>query len=125
MDEGGHQEFFEGKPFVGSVVTTQWSDWALVPLEKEKGGKVTILLERQLDSLWVYIMDEKTGRKMEVRRITWWFYNDILDQKVTSDNRRLLIGVYAARPKVPVGEGRENEELAVEFEGFEVKLSDD
>ena len=127
-------EFFGGKPFVGSVVTSQWSDWALVPLGKEKGGKVTIQVERQvkegkkLDSLWVYIVDEETGRKMEVRQITWWFRHDILDQKiskVTSDNRRLIIGVYAARPTVPAGEGRENEELAVKLDGFEVKLFDD
>ena len=123
-------EFFEGKPFVGSVVTSQWSDWALVPLGKEKGGKVTILVERQvkegkkLDSLWVYVIDEETGRKMEVRQITWWFTHDIQDQKI-SDDRCLLIGVYAARPTVPAGEGREHEELVVKLEGFEVKLFDD
>lgn len=127
-------EFFGGRPFVGSVVTSRWSDWALVPMGKEKGGKVTIQVERQvkegekLDSLWVYIVDEETGRKMEARQITWWFRHDILDQKiskVTSDNRCLLIGVYAARPTVPAGEEREHEELAVKFEGFEVKLFDD
>jgi regulation of enolase protein 1 (concanavalin A-like superfamily) len=127
-------EFFGGKPFVGSVVTSQWSDWALVPLGKEKGGKVTIQVERQvkegkkLDSLWVYIVDEETGRKVEVRQTTWWFRHDILDQKIsnlTSDNRCLYIGVYAARPTVPAGEGREHEELAVKLEGFEVKLFDD
>ena len=127
-------EFFGGKPFVGSVVTSQWSDWALVPLEKEKGGKVTIQVERQvkggekLDSLWVYIVDEETGRKTEIRQITWWFRHEILDQKISKvmlDNRHLLIGVYAARPTVPAGEGREHEELAVKLEGFEVKLFDD
>jgi regulation of enolase protein 1 (concanavalin A-like superfamily) len=124
-------EFFGGKPFVGSVATSQWSDWALVPLRKEKCGKVTIQVERQvkedkkLDSLWVYVVDEETGRKMEVRQITWWFTHDSHDQKVTSDNRHLLIGVYAARPTVPSGEGREHEELAVKLEGFEVKLFDD
>ena len=124
-------EFFSGKPFVGSVATTQWSDWALLPLGKEKGGKVTIQVERQvkegakLDSLWVYIVDEETGRKMEARQITSWFTHDIPEgSNVTSDNRRLLIGVYAARPTVPAGEGRENEELAVKLEGFEVKLFD-
>jgi uncharacterized protein len=127
-------EFFQGKPFVGSVVTSQWSDWALTPLGKEKGGKVTIQVERQvkegkkLDSLWVCVVDEETGRKTEVRQITSWFTHDIPDQKiskVTSDNRCLLIGVYAARPTVPAGEGREHEELAVKLEGFEVKLFDD
>ena len=127
-------EFFDGKPFVGSVFSTQWSDWALMPLKKEKGGKVTIQVERQvkegakLDSLWVYVVDEETGRKAEVRQITSWFTHDIPpDQKIsktTSDDRCLLIGVYAARPTVPAGEGRDHEELAVKLEGFEVKLFD-
>jgi regulation of enolase protein 1 (concanavalin A-like superfamily) len=123
-------EFFLKGPFVGSVVTSQWSDCALVPMRKEKGGKATIQVERQVkegkksDSLLVYVIDEETGRKMEFRQITWWFTHDIQDQKI-SDNRRLFIGVYAARPTVPTGEGREHEELAVKLEGFEVKLFDD
>ena len=82
----------------------------------------------KLESLWVYIVNEETGTKMEVRRITWWFSQDILGQKiskVSSDNRCLLIGVYAARPTVTAGEGREHEELVVKSEGFEVKLFDD
>ena len=37
----------------------------------------------------------------------------------------LIIGVYAARPTVPAGEGREHEELVVKYERFEVKLFDD
>jgi uncharacterized protein len=78
--------------------------------------------------LWVYIIDEETGEKMGIRQINWWFRHDILDKKVTTDsekNRCLFIGVYAARPRVPEGEGKENEELVVKFEGFEVKLFDD
>ena len=122
-------EFFAGRPFVGSVVTSQWSDWALMPLGKEKGGKVTVQVERQvkegekLDSLWVYVVDEETGKKTEARQITSWFTRDIPDQNISKDNRYLLVGVYAARPTIP-GEGRENEELAVKLEGFEVRLFD-
>ena len=126
-------EFYKEKPFVSSVATSQWSDLALEQLGKEKGGKVTIQVEREVkdgkkqDSLWVYVVDEGTGRKMAVRQITWWFAQDIMNQKSskrTSDNRRLLIGVYAARPTVPAGEGKEHEELVVKFERFEVKLFD-
>jgi hypothetical protein len=65
---------------------------------------------------------------VEVRQVTSWFWHDIPDQKiskVTSDNRCLFVGVYAARPTVPAGEGGEHEELAVKLEGFEVKLFDD
>jgi uncharacterized protein len=127
-------EVFEGEPFVASVATGRWSDCGVVPLGKEKGGKVTIQVERlvkegkKTDGLCVYIVDEETGRKMEIRQITWWFTQDILDQEIskeTSDNRCLFIGVYAGRPTVPAGEGREHEELAVKLEGFEVKLFDD
>jgi hypothetical protein len=34
----------------------------------------------------------------------------------------LVLGLYAARPKTPIGPGREKEELEVTFEGFEVTL---
>ena len=127
-------EFFKGETFVETVATSQWSDLALVQLGKEKNGKVTIQVEREvkkgkkMDSLWVYVVDEETGRKTEVRQVTWWFSHDTLNQKIakkTSDNRCLLVGVYAARPTVPVGEGREHEELVVKYERFEVKLFDD
>lgn len=128
-------EFVWGKPYVGTVATSRWSDWSLVPLAEEKGGKVTIQVEREVKdgeraaSLWVYIIDEETGEKMGIREITWWFRHDVLGQensKVTQgENRCLLVGVYAARPTVPEGEGREHEELVVKLEGFEVKLFDD
>ena len=127
-------EVFGGEPFVASVATSRWSDAAIVPLGKEKNGQVTIHVERdvkegkKLDSLWIYIVDEETGKKMEIRQITWWFRHNVLDQKISKeipDNRHLLIGVYAGRPTVPEGEGREQEELVVKFEGFEVKLFDD
>ena len=77
--------------------------------------------------LRVYVVDEETGGKEGIRLITSWFTH-FPDQKISKerlDNRHLLIGVYAARPTVPVGEGREHEELVVTFEGFEVKLFDD
>jgi uncharacterized protein len=119
-----------------SVATTHWSDCATVPLGKENGGKVTIQVERQVKegqkvgSLWIYIIDEETREKVPIRQITWWFRHNILEQNSkamsgSEDNRRLFIGVYAARPTVPAGEGKENEELVVKLEGFEVKLFED
>ena len=43
--------------------------------------------------------------------------------KKTSDNRCLVIGVFAARPtRVPAGEEREHEELVVKLEKFGVGL---
>jgi uncharacterized protein len=123
-----------GEPCVGITGTRRWSDWSFVPMEEKDGGKVTILVEREVEegekveSLWVYIVNKETGEKMGVRQINWWFKHDILDPKATADsekNRSLLIGVFAARPRVPAGEGRENEELVVKLEEFEVKLFDD
>ena len=139
-DEGARKwmkagiECVEGKPCVGIVGTRQYSDWSLVPLEEKDGGKVTIHLEREVEegnkveSLWVYIVNKETGEKVGVRQVNWWFKHDILDQNVTPEsekNRFLFVGVYAARPRVPAGEGRENEELIVKLEDFEVKLFDE
>lgn len=126
-------ECAEGEPQVGTVATRRSSDWSTVPLGAKEGGKVTIQVEREVEdgekveSLWVYIIEE-TGEKMGIRQINWWFKHDALDKKVTTDsekNRCLLIGVYAARPKIPEGQGREHEELVVKLDGFEVKLFDD
>ena len=130
-------EYFVRGPHVMTVGTTRWSDASVIPLGKEKGGKLTVQVEREvedgqkLECLLVYIIDEETGEKIAIREVNWWFRHDILDQensKVTldsEDNRRLLIGVYAARPTVPAGEGREEEELVVTLERFQVKLFDD
>lgn len=126
-------EFVWGKPFVGTVATSRWSDWSLVPLPESAAGKVTIQVEREtkgderVESLWIYIINEETGEKVGIREITWWFRHDINggDSAAPEDNRTLLIGVYAARPTVPEGAGKENEELEVKLEGFEVTLFDD
>ncbi|PPR02041.1 hypothetical protein CVT24_011201 [Panaeolus cyanescens] len=126
-------EYVWGKPFVGTVASSRWSDWSLVPLPESAGGKVTIQVEREtkngdrVESLWVYIVNEETGEKMGIREITWWFRHDIEDKdvQVKDGNRTLLVGVYGARPQVPQGEGREHEELEVKFENFEVTLFDD
>ena len=126
-------EIFD-EPLAMSVATSRSSDSAKVPSVKD--GQVTIQLERQLkdgkknESLWVNIVDKETGRTKEVRQVTCWFANDIPSpnekiSKETLDNRYLLIGVYAARPLIPEGPGRENEELVARLEGLEVKLFDD
>ena len=129
-------EVLAGKPYVISVATTQWSDCATVPLGKGNGDKVTIQVERRMKegekvgSLWIYIIDEERREEVPIRQINWWFSHNILKQEISKatsgleDNRRLFIGVYAARPTVPA-EGKENEELVVKLEGFEVKLRTD
>ena len=50
MDENGDRVFRGGTvcATVMSVATSHWSDCPFVPLGKEKGGKVTIQVERQM-----------------------------------------------------------------------------
>ncbi len=122
-------EFVWGKPHVSTVATSRWSDWSIVPLPESAGGKITLQVEREVkegtrvESLWIYIVNEETGERQGIREITWWFRHDILGgNKQDSDARCLLVGVYGARPTVPDGEGRENEELVVHLDGFEVTL---
>jgi len=124
-------EYVWGKPYVGTVVTSRWSDWSLVPLPESAKGEVTIVVEREtkdgerVESLWIYILNEETGEKVGIREVTWWFRHDIdaTDPERAADEKRtLLVGVYGARPQVPQGEGREKEELVVELDGFEVTL---
>jgi len=124
-------EFVWGKPRVSTVATSRWSDWSIAPLENES-GKLTIQVEREVkgtervESLWVYIINPDTGEKLGIREVTWWFRHDIenADGEPVSP-RCLLVGVYGARPTVPDGEGRENEELVVHLDDFEVTLFDD
>ena len=86
-------EFTEGKLFVVSVASSQWYDCAMVPLGKEKGGKVTIQVERQvkeLNSLWIYIVDEETGKKTEIRQMISWFTQD---QKISKETLSISQGL--------------------------------
>lgn len=125
-------EYVWGKPYVSTVATSRWSDWSIVPLPEFSDGKLTIQVEREVkegnrvESLWVYIVNEETGEKQGIREITWWFRHDLSGgQEQEPGTRCLLVGVYGARPTVPEGEGRENEELKVHLDGFEVTLFED
>lgn len=124
-------EFVFGEPHVGTVAASRWADWSLVP--NAAIGKITIQVEREVDdegkrtsSLWVYLIDPQTGKKSGIREITWWFRNDLEDggreQTADKPSQVLLVGLFAARPKVPEGPDKE---LVVKFEGFEVTLFDD
>ncbi|KXN87028.1 hypothetical protein AN958_09374 [Leucoagaricus sp. SymC.cos] len=122
-------EFAFGEPHVGTVAASRWADWSLVPTAAK--GRVTIQVERELDakgektsSLWVYLIDPETGKKSGIREITWWFRHDIEGGDLEAP-QVLLVGLYAARPKVPTDPGREKEELEVKFEGFQVTLFDE
>jgi hypothetical protein len=123
-------EFVWGRPYVSAVATSRWSDWSIASLPESAGGKLTIQVEREVkgtervESLWIYIVNPDTGEKVGIREVTWWFRHDIVENadKDSASPRRLLIGVYGARPTVPEGEGREKEDLIVHLDGFEVEL---
>jgi len=126
-------EFVWGKPYISTVATSRWSDWSIATLPDNAGGKVTIQVEREVkgtervESLWVYIVNPETGEMLGIREVTWWFRHDIAPNtnKEAVSPRCLLVGVYGARPTVPHGEGRENEDLVVNLDEFEVTLFDD
>jgi len=122
-------EFAFGAPQVGTVAASRWGDWSLVP--GAVNGKVTIQVEREVDekgqktsSLWIYLIDPVTGNKLGIREVTWWFRHDI-EGGDQAPQQVLLVGLYAARPKVPSGSDREMEELEVKFEDFKVTLFDE
>jgi len=127
-------EFAFGEPHVGTVAASRWGDWSLVP--SAVTGKTTIQVEHEVDekgqrtsSLWIYLVDPQTGKRSGIREITWWFRHDMENtapaQIGEKERQVLLVGLYAARPKVPEGPGREKEELVVTFEDFEVTMFDD
>ena len=122
------------KPHVGTVATDVWSDWSLVDVTSEPGPEgeipVTIEIEREVNgdgkkeaSLWVYRTDEKTGERKGVREVTWVFEEDTpVGKEEGRKGTELWIGIYTARPTVPSGKGREDEELEVQFKDFEIRL---
>ncbi|KAF8423305.1 hypothetical protein EV426DRAFT_603020, partial [Tirmania nivea] len=124
-------EYVFERPNVGTVAADIWADWSLAPVpgvgdDYAKGDEVpvTIEVEREvLDgnkeaSLWVFKVDPKTGERQGVREVTWMFKEDT-GGKGTME---LWVGIYTARPTVPDGPGRENEELEVNFKDFEIRL---
>jgi len=129
-------EYAFEQPNIGTAAANVWADWSLAPVpgvgdDYAKGDEipVTIEVEREvLDgnkeaSLWVYKVNPKTGKRQGVREITWVFREDTgaEEGKGITD---LWVGIYTARPTIPEGVGRENEELGVDFKDFEIRLFD-
>jgi regulation of enolase protein 1 (concanavalin A-like superfamily) len=78
-------EFYNGKPYVSTVGTDQWSDWSVVLLDALPSNtsrpSATIEARREKDqlgkSLWVYqIISNEKGEEIErrpLREINWVF----------------------------------------------------
>ena len=108
-------EFFNGKPFVGTVARDAWADWSLLPIppSPSTGGKVGVTVEvarGEDNSLWVYLVNE-AGEKTAIREVTWPFANEA--------GKECWVGVYAARPNKDAGAP-----LKVSFANLEIKTVD-
>ena len=124
-------EFYNGKPWVGTVACDRWADWSIADLcskDVDCRPTITLLLERSSDelgrSLWIYALSadeahtegkepaEKKETRTPLREVNWIFADE-------PDEVELSVSAYAARPQKPTaGEGQEIEVL---FDQFEVR----
>jgi len=98
-------EYVDGVAKVGTVVTDRYSDWSLVSLQDPERGEVTVEMEKQGESLWVYMVDGD-GKRIAMREVTWVY---------SGEHTEVMVGTYAARPTEG---GSEPRELNVTFEQF-------
>ncbi|TFK47315.1 hypothetical protein OE88DRAFT_790305 [Heliocybe sulcata] len=98
-------EYVDGVPKVGTIVTDRYSDWSLVSLQNPEKGEVTIEMEKEGESLWVYMIDGD-GKRTAMREVTWVY---------AGEHEEVMVGVYAARP---TDDGTKPGELDVTFEQF-------
>lgn len=96
------------------VGTDRFSDWSLSPLPAgSKDGEVTVRVERDGDTLWVYAL-RGDGGKTPLREIKWaWMEGREADAE-------MLVGVCAAKPAEGDGEG----DLEVTFRDWVVETSE-
>ena len=129
-------EYVFEQPHVGTVAADTWADWSLATVpgvgdDYAEGDEVplTIEVEREVvggnkeSSLWVYKVDPKTGKRQGVREVTWLFKEDT-GREEGKGTTELWVGIYTARPTVPEGAEREDEELKTNFKDFEIRLFD-
>jgi uncharacterized protein len=102
-------EFYQGEVFVGTVGADRWSDWSLVQVGIKEGKAVTLEMEGNGDTLWIYVVDGE--KRIPIREVPWILSAEGKDVKA-------WVGVYAASPK-PDGK-----ELKVGFQGWELDLTD-
>jgi regulation of enolase protein 1 (concanavalin A-like superfamily) len=100
-------EFYQGEVFVGTVGADRWSDWSLVQVGIQDGKTVTLEMEGDGDTLWIYVVDGE--KRIPIREVPW-----ILS--AGGKDVQAWVGVYAASPK-PDGN-----ELEVNFDGWELEL---
>ena len=120
-------EYYNGNPMLSTVACDNWADWSVTPLLRGAGAEAgdgrewtTVSIMREQDgkgmSLWVYQMQggaEGAGEvKVPLREICWVFGTE-------TDGWELTVEAMAARP-----EKAAQEELSVDFRGFEVKWAE-
>lgn len=98
-------EFYQDKPYISSVATDIWSDWALRP-SLDETSPATIEITPSDGALWIFLVG-KDGAKVPMREVAWW--------PALSDDTELWIGPYAAKP------AKEKEQLTVHFDELEIE----
>jgi uncharacterized protein len=102
-------EFYQGEAYVSTVGADRWADWSLVQVGIKEGKTVTLEMEGDGDTLWIYVVDGE--KRVPIREVTWILGAGEADVVV-------WVGVYAASPK-PDGNV-----LEVKFEGWELEVRD-
>ncbi|GAM84926.1 hypothetical protein ANO11243_029280 [Dothideomycetidae sp. 11243] len=111
-------EFYHGRPMMSVVAADLWADWSLLPLspEGEREGKMTVVVEReQEERSWNSVLRVSLvgpSGTIPIREVTWAFHD--LDE-----SQEMWVGMAVAKPTKG-----EDEELAVDFEGFDIEFRD-
>lgn len=100
-------EFYQGEVYVSTVTADRWADWSLVQVGIKEGNTVTLEMERETDTLWIYVVDGE--KRVPIREVTW-----ILSEP---GETVCLVGVYTATPKT------DGKPLEVQFSGWELEVT--
>ncbi|KAF4122252.1 uncharacterized protein GMORB2_7244 [Geosmithia morbida] len=110
-------EFFDDQPRLSIVCCDNWSDWSVAPLDGRVSGAVklgekavTVRLQRNGETVWVYYIDDE-GRRVPLREIAW-VYGDS-----GGEGWEVEVGAVVARPNKDV-----KGELEATFHSLNVEL---
>ena len=101
-------EFYRGEAYVSTVTADRWADWSLVQVGIKEGNTVTLEMERETDTLWIYVVDGE--KRVPIREVTW-----ILSEPAETE---CWVGVYTATPKT------DGKPLEVQFSGWELEVTE-
>lgn len=116
-------EFYLGKPYLASVATYAYSDWALTAPTDSNPTSTTIEVRREGDelgtSLWLYELvlgqDGTVKERVPLREVTWMFAEE--------QGWSIEVSAMAARPATADKVDGNQKDLVVHFSQAEVDVS--